>query len=684
MALAGWLALGAALPAGAATLLETSEVLAVNAQAAAQLPISREFTLAAAGDYIVTLRDLGVPVGLQENTDLGVAPLQSLQALITRGLDTVAEVEIDYPTAPDQQQAPATLRFTGTPGTYRVHVVGTIVPGEAGGLFTIDVAPAGSGAAVFEAADAIASANGPAPGQSVLRTTFTTTAAGTYRVRALDRGFPSALVSRDVLVLRTAPTTAIAVDSRGQPFSTADVGTFNAAAGDTYELIVIANAGTDMAGLYSAMVQGGPSDSVIYISENVVGQLPPPREVTIAAGGAHTLTLADLEFPEPLQSFSAGIIQNGAFAGSVAGASPGNLTLSAGPAQLFVFATAATTGALSATLAQGAQVDYADVHIVDASPDATTPAIYSFTPSQSVSAGSYTLTLQDLRFPSTLPSIHAAVVQGATVVHQVDEVGSEPVTLQSGTVRVLVAATPPTLSGTTPGNGVFTLSLTTQPGNALVLESTQGVGGLFLSRPLNVPAAGRYDVSLRDFEFPARLRTSWLAITRGTSMVGQVIGSSSIQNLQLEAGTHMLNFLGQPAANVSYGTFGMKVADAVAPPVVTFTAASTSVTSGQGTTLQWSATNATSCTASGGWTGTREVTGTHQTGALTANATFDIECVGPGGRDDASVTVTVNAASPRSGGGGGHLDPLLLVGLVTLLGASRLARASQRGPRRMT
>ena len=656
------------MPSGAATLLQTSEVLAVNAEAAAQLPPSGEFTLTGAGNYVVTLEDLGVPLAIREPDDLDIAPLQSLQALITRDLETVAELEIQYPANTNTQQQPVTLSFAGTPGTYRVHVIGAIASGESGGLFSVSVVPSGGGNAVFRQVEAIASPSGPAPGQSVLNATFTTTAAGTYRVRALDRMFPSALTQRDVLVLRTAPSTAVAVDSRGQPFSTGDVGTFNANAGDTYELIVIATAGTDMAGLYGTIVQGGPSDSVIYSGENTVGQLPPAREVTIAAAGAHTLTLADLEFPEPLQTFSAAIIQNGAFAGSVAGTTPGNLTLSAGTADLFVYATTAATGALSATIAQGAQVDYADVHLVDASPDGTTPAIYSFTPANPVAAGNYTLTVDDLRFPSALPSINTAIVQGATIVHETDAAGSDPVTLQAGAMRVLVAATPPASSGTTPGNGVFTLSLTSQSGNTAVLESTQGVGGLFTARVLEVPAAGRYDVTLKDFEFPAPLRTSWLAITRGTTMVGQVIGSSSIQNLQLQAGTHVLNFLGQPAATASYGTFGIRVEDSGPPPVVTFTASPASVTSGQGTTLEWTATNATSCTASNGWTGTKSTSGRQPISNLTANTTFEIECVGPWGRDDASVTVTINAPSPRNGGGG-HMDPLLLAALLALLAA---------------
>lgn len=674
-ALACWLALSAGSWAVAATRLETSEVLAVNAEAAAQLPQAREFTLAADGNFTVTLRDLGVPVALRGSTDLEVAPLQSLQALITRGLDTVAQLEIEYPTQPDQLQTPATVNFAGTPGSYRVHVIGALASGEASGFYRLDVAPTSGGPAVFQVADGIATLSGPAPGQSVLTTEFTTAVAGTYRVQALDRSFPSALVTRDVLVLRTLPTVAVMVDSRGQPFSPADAGTFTAAAGDTYQLVVIANAGTDMAGLYGAIVRGGSSDTVIYSSENPVGQLPPSREINIAAAGAHTLTLADLEFPEALQSFSAAIIQNGTFAGSAVGATPANLTLSTGSARLFVFATLATTGALSATVAQGAQVDYADVHIVDASPDATTPAIYSFRPSQPVTAGDYTLTIEDLRFPSALPSIDAAVIQGTTVVHEFDGAGSEPVTLQAGAVRVLVAATPPAPSAATPGNGVFTLALTTRSAGTVALESTQGVGGLFNARVLNVPAAGRYDIALKDFEFPERLRTSWLAVTRGTTLVGQVIGSSSIQNLRLEAGPHVLNFLGQPAANTSYGTFGMKVSDSAPPPVVTLTARPATITSGQTTSLEWTVTNATSCSASGGWTGTRSASGgTQPSNPLTANTTFDIECLGPGGRGNASVTVTVNPAAPRSEGGGGPMEPLLLAGLFALLAAARRHR----------
>jgi hypothetical protein len=669
-ALAGWLlALGA--PAWSATQLETSELLAATPEAAAQLPPTYEFTLTAAGTYVVRLRDLGDPAATTPPQ-----PLESLQALITRDLQAVAKLEIEYPTLPDDPIEAATQTFAGTPGTYRVHVLGTIPAGQAGGLFDIRVAPSAGGAAVLEAADAIATEGGPGPGQSELHTTFTIAAAGSYQLALDDRNFPEALdPTTNVILLRQIPG--------GTEVVRIGAGAFNVAnAGDTYELFVVATAGAGQAGLYTVSVTGGPSNAVVYRSDNAVGQLPPPTTVNIATAGQYALTLADLEFPEPLTEFSAAVTQNGVFLGTLTGAGPSNFTLSQGTAQLFVLPTASTTGAMSVRLAQGSQVAYADVHIADASADPTTPVIYSFNSSQAVAAGNYVLTLADFRFPSALPSIDTAVIQETTVVHLGDEAAVETVALQAGRVRVLVAVTPPSVVGNLPGNGMFALTLATQPGNTIVFESTQGVGGLFNARTLNLPAAGRYDVSLKDFEFPERLRTSWLAITRGTTIVGQVIGSSTIQNLQLDAGTHVLNFLAQPAANSNYGAYGLKVADSTPPPTVTLSASPTSVTSGQGVSLTWSSTNATSCTASGGWTGTKTVSGTQPSGALTTNTTFEIECTGPGGRDDSSVTVTVNAPSPGGGGGGGQFDPLLLICLSAMLAMLGKRRGLRPVPRR--
>jgi hypothetical protein len=76
-------------------------------------------------------------------------------------------------------------------------------------------------------------------------------------------------------------------------------------------------------------------------------------------------------------------------------------------------------------------------------------------------------------------------------------------------------------------------------------------------------------------------------------------------------------------------------------PSLTFTAYPTSVASGNASTLTWNATNATACTASGAWSGTRNTSGTQSTGALTTTSTYSLTCTGAGGSATQSVTIAI-------------------------------------------
>ena len=62
--------------------------------------------------------------------------------------------------------------------------------------------------------------------------------------------------------------------------------------------------------------------------------------------------------------------------------------------------------------------------------------------------------------------------------------------------------------------------------------------------------------------------------------------------------------------------------------------------------LTWSATNATSCTASGAWSGAKATSGSQSTGALKANATYSLTCTGSGGSATQSATVSVTSPTP--------------------------------------
>lgn len=85
-------------------------------------------------------------------------------------------------------------------------------------------------------------------------------------------------------------------------------------------------------------------------------------------------------------------------------------------------------------------------------------------------------------------------------------------------------------------------------------------------------------------------------------------------------------------------------------PTVNLTVNPTSVLTGNPVTLTWTVANATTCTASGGWSGSKTATtGTHNqsSGNLTSNQVFDLSCTGPGGTTSApQVAVTVTAAPP--------------------------------------
>ena len=79
------------------------------------------------------------------------------------------------------------------------------------------------------------------------------------------------------------------------------------------------------------------------------------------------------------------------------------------------------------------------------------------------------------------------------------------------------------------------------------------------------------------------------------------------------------------------------------PPTVNISASPTSILYNSASTLTWSSTNTTSCTASNGWSGSKITSGTQSTGPLTASRTYVLTCTGPGGsaNDNAIVSVSV-------------------------------------------
>ncbi|HEX2610351.1 MAG TPA: glycoside hydrolase domain-containing protein, partial [Gemmatimonadales bacterium] len=80
------------------------------------------------------------------------------------------------------------------------------------------------------------------------------------------------------------------------------------------------------------------------------------------------------------------------------------------------------------------------------------------------------------------------------------------------------------------------------------------------------------------------------------------------------------------------------------PPTVTLTANPMSVNAGNSSTLTWSSSNATSCVASGGWSGSQPTSGSKSV-TPSGTTTYTLTCSGTGGAITKSATVSVNSAS---------------------------------------
>ena len=78
------------------------------------------------------------------------------------------------------------------------------------------------------------------------------------------------------------------------------------------------------------------------------------------------------------------------------------------------------------------------------------------------------------------------------------------------------------------------------------------------------------------------------------------------------------------------------------PPTINFSANPTSIYQGQSSTLTWSSAYATSCVASGGWSGSKPVNGSQVVVPLPPpSVTYNLQCSGPGGSASGSTIIKI-------------------------------------------
>jgi hypothetical protein len=629
----------------------TSSLVASSGAAA---PTQSSFTINGPQDLVVTLMDLQNP-----------AALSSLSVAVTQSGQLAADYTLSASTT--------STTIMAANGTYTISVFGVPDANSGAGTFSVCVAPSSAPTNCLlpgtpSLSGGVASFAGTISAQSAAQNPTLSTSTfmlavpspgGSYTVNFADLGFPAALSSSSSL--NPNPNLGLFLGSQpvagGLGFSSGT--SFNLSPG-TYTLLAVAQAdATAKAGSYGITVSG-PAGSAPLLAVTVpVGQLGTPDTVINPSQQSVTLTVTDYAFPGPLTKAAAML--------TFGGTSLINATATGGPVttvvpkeslQLWTYAAPGTTaGTYGIDVSAGGSDLYLDARGVASS--STSYAFAFVTPALTPNTA-YQAAAVDLAFPAALSSLSFAAVHDGIVTTESNGAASFTPT-DSRPAVVLVAASTPA-SGSLSASGLFDVSVqTTGSSPQLVFDQTQAVSslpGFFQTQSLSFDTAGTYNASLTDLLFPASFASLGLAVTQGGQVVGKIFGGGTF-SFPATPGTYRLSFVATPQTSQSFGMYGVSVL--YSAPTVTLTASSSSAVTGSSVTLNYTTTNATSCTASGGsFTGsiTPDMTSS-QSVTLSATTTYMLSCTGPKGTASQSVTVTATAPPPppASGGhGGGALD----------------------------
>jgi hypothetical protein len=656
------------------------ETQMVGASTAAA-PIQQTFTITTAEDLVVTLTDLQIPAEL---VSAGVVVTQA-GAIVGGGSG--------------QFSAPATNASVSLPaasGVYTLYVFGVPNANYSVGSFSVCVAPKTAPSNCIQSASLSGLLTAPDstkdPTVSTLSSTLSVTTAGSYTFNFSDLSFPLALNAAPSVALFQGATPII---PPGQTSPGITAGTALTLSPGTYTLLSIAQADqTVKQGLYSIIIAGADGSAPLLSTAVPVGSLAPATSVTNPSAQTLTLTVADYGFPGPLASANAVLTSGGTLLGS-ASAAGGAQTFSApaGTLSLWTYGSMGSTAGTFSADVSGGSTDLG-TSAQGVGPAGTT---YTYAYVEGVAtAGAFEATATDLQFPSQLGGLAFAVAQNGLILQQSTTAAALNFNAAAGNIVLLVSAQAPT--STTSPNGLFDVNVqsssgakslvctpvastsasanTATPAATALCDQTQSVSStaaLFNVQSLTVADDGSYDVTLTDLKFPTAFDSLALVVSRGSQVLGKVFGAGTF-SFTGTPGTYQLTFVASPSSDQLFGLYGVSVANS--PPTVTLTSSAASAVTGSSITLSFSSTNATSCTASGGWTGSEPTSASTATETLSATTTYTLTCTGAGGTATQSVTVTATAAPSSGHGGGGYIDSAVLAGLSLLVMAKARRRRS--------
>lgn len=302
-------------------------------------------------------------------------------------------------------------------------------------------------------------------------------------------------------------------------------------------------------------------------SDSLTAPNPPSNTGTLntlftsTTAGTYTITLTDDAFPVAFSSLSAGILQGGTpIAVNIPPGTPTQVTLAAGTSyQLLAAAIPNTTTpaglyGIRITDPSGAAIfDYSlAVGSLGAATVVNNPA-----------AGALSLTLTDYAYPAPLAAVGAAVtVGGGAALGALTAAGTVPITAPAGSINVwtfAAAGAQPGTYGLSLASSSSTLLSTTAVANP---SSTSSAGSYAFA--VTIPAAGTYQLSVSDFQFPGALPAP---PTATVAQNGTVLAQDSSDDFTAAAGVAIVVVSAQSPQSGS-GIFDVTVQSTGASPQI--------------------------------------------------------------------------------------------------------------------
>ena len=464
-----------------AVLAEFSDTLAVPAGG---LPstlgvLNDQFTVAD-GTYTVTLSDMRFPQAL---------PLVTL-AIVPQGGAPIVTLSLDG-TTPSANMSVALQSGV----TYRVFAVGEVSDAIAnGGLFGVNVAPAGGGASVYGETVSVG---------AVELITKQTLPATTFTLTVNDLQFPTPLQASGV----GAAVTQNGI-SAAQQTGTGTTPAFSTN-GSAYEIFGVGlPASTAGAGAYTVTLQPGTAGAApaLSVARAVVpadGSINVYSYDTTLVAEPYTLSLTDFAVPAAFTSVQAALVQGGAIVGAaLTHPGPATLTAMQGPASVLVYARSSAAGGLFGLDLTAVGAGASAFSISQGVGQAFTGR--KITVSQ---GGNYTVSVSDVAFPAAFSSLYVVVTRGVTSVGYIAGSGTlkfdatggdyfvnfiaQPTgAMKAGTYAISVAPTPaaPTLNLTSSSPTVSSGTAATLSWTSTNATTCSASGGWSGTKPTSGPA----------------------------------------------------------------------------------------------------------------------------------------------------------------------------------------------------